>query len=195
MTRRRLIIFLKEPRLGRVKTRLAADIGSVAATNWYRHQSTRLINRLERDPRWQVELAVSPDRATSSRCWPLHLLRYGQGGGGLGERMARALKVGQGPTILIGADIPNVTPGHIADAFHRLAGADAVFGPANDGGFWLVGLSHPAHAPRHLFANARWSTPHAMADAAATMKGGRIAYAQQMTDVDNGADLRATLRR
>ena len=74
---------LKEPRPGRVKTRLGRDIGMGAAAWWFRHQTGRLLRRLE-DPRWQLILAVAPDRdGLQSRVWPAHLPRLPQGGGDL----------------------------------------------------------------------------------------------------------------
>ncbi len=69
-----LVIMLKEPRPGRVKTRLGRDIGKIAATWWFRHQSARLIRSL-RDPRWQIVLAVAPDLAQAPRLWPGDLPR------------------------------------------------------------------------------------------------------------------------
>lgn len=185
----RLILFLKEPKLGRVKTRLAASIGGVAATNWYRHQVNALIRRLGHDPRWRTEIAISPDRAAASRTPAGRIRRYGQGGGDLGDRMMRALRADDGPAILIGGDIPGVRPAHIADAFRALSAADAVFGPAMDGGFWLVGLSHPRRIPANIFQGTRWSSAETLADARAALGGRRIAEARRLTDVDTAADL------
>ncbi len=108
--RRTLIVMVKEPRAGRVKTRLGREIGMVAAAWWFRHQVRRLLRRIE-DPRWQVVLAVAPDRAGMlSRVWPEHLARWPQGQGDLGARMALALRrASGGPACVIGADIPDTT--------------------------------------------------------------------------------------
>ena len=62
--RGQLYIMLKEPRVGRVKTRLGRDIGAVAATWWFRHQVQRVLRELE-DPRWDLTLAVAPDATVS----------------------------------------------------------------------------------------------------------------------------------
>src|SRR5680860_474292 len=109
-----LVIMLKEPRPGRVKTRLGRDIGMVAAAWWFRNQTARLIRQVQ-DPRWQVILAVAPDRAgLASRVWPAHLPRIAQGGGDLGDRMARLMRVlPPGPVCIIGGDIPGVRKHHI----------------------------------------------------------------------------------
>ena len=194
MKRQTLVIMIKEPRPGRVKTRLGQGIGVIPATWWFRHQSARLIRSLC-DPRWQIVLAVAPDRAVTSRVWPADLPRLAQGGGDLGQRMKRMLKgvssaPAHGPVCLIGADIPGVTRAHIARAFAALGHSDAVFGPATDGGYWLVGAKHPARLPQTLFQNVRWSSEHALADSIATLPGWRIAQTDILNDVDTAADLR-----
>src|SRR5262245_8795492 len=131
----RLVIMVKEPRLGAVKTRLAADIGGGEAIRFYRSVTARLIRRLAFDPRWQDVLAVAPDVAISSRCWPGSIPRLAQGKGDIGVRMERLLRAPDvGATILIGSDIPGIEPKHIADAIALLRANDAVFGPAQDGG-------------------------------------------------------------
>lgn len=179
---------VKEPRPGRVKTRLGAGIGMVAAAWWYRHQVSRLLRELA-DPRWRVILAVSPDRdGVVSRVWPAHLARLPQGAGNLGARMTRALRAGgAGPVCLIGSDIPGIRKGHIAEAFAALGAADAVFGPSEDGGFWLVGLKN--RLPAGLFDGARWSTEHALADSKASLSGLCITDVATLRDVDTVDDL------
>ena len=191
----RLILMIKEPHPGRVKTRLGRDIGMIPATWWFRHQSASLIRRL-RDPRWQLILAVAPDRALTSRAWPRDLPRLPQGGGDLGARMKRMLQGPQpnkrafGPVCLIGADIPGIRRSHIARAFKTLGDHDAVFGPAPDGGYWLVGVKHPSRLPPGTFQDVRWSTEHALADSCASLPGLRIARIDALQDVDTGADLK-----
>lgn len=179
---------VKEPRPGRVKTRLGRAIGMTRAAWWYRHQTKRLIRRLE-DPRWSILLAVSPDReGMLSRVWPAHFTRIPQGQGDLGKRMARALTATQGPSVLIGSDIPGVEPCHIARAFRALGQAPSVIGPAPDGGYWLVGLRHPGLAPASLFQNVRWSHPDTLDDTLPTLPQ-PVARIDMLNDVDEIADL------
>lgn len=187
---RHLVVMLKEPHPGRVKTRLGRDIGMVTAAWWFRHQTARLLRRL-RDPRWCLVLAVSPDaEGLQSRVWPGDLPRLPQGGGDLGDRMARVLRsLPPGPVCIIGGDIPGVGRPHIARAFAALGDHDAVFGPAPDGGFWLVGLKRTAAVPATLFAGVRWSSAHALADSIATLPGKRVALVDELADVDTAADL------
>lgn len=189
---RTLIVMVKEPRPGRVKTRLAREIGSVAAAWWFRHQCARLLRRL-RDPRWRIMLAVSPDRdGMASRCWPEDLARLPQGSGDLGDRMARAMRAAPpGPVCVIGADIPGITRPAIWRAFRALGGAEVVFGPAEDGGYWLVGVRNARQVPQRLFEGVRWSSEHALADTEYSVAGCRIARIDKLSDVDTLADLTA----
>lgn len=192
MPDRTLVVMVKEPRPGRVKTRLAKDIGAIDATWWVRHQTRALLRRLD-DPRWRLVLAVAPDTALHSRAWPAHLPRVPQGPGDLGQRMGRLLHgFKPGPTLVIGSDIPGVRPAHIDRAFRVLGTHDAVFGPATDGGYWLVGLKGTTPPPT-LFRGVRWSTLHALQDSLATLPGRRIALSDMLQDVDTAADLRRAL--
>lgn len=189
--RRTLIVMVKEPRPGRVKTRLGRDIGMTAAAWWFRHEAARLLRDL-RDPRWRLVLAVSPDRdGLASRVWPSDLLRVAQGRGDLGARMRRLLQQVKGPVCVIGADIPGLRRRHIARAFDRLRGHDLVFGPATDGGFWLVGAWRGGTVPPGLFAGVQWSTDRALAESIASTPDRRVALADRLSDVDRVADLAA----
>lgn len=189
MRRKTLIIMVKEPRPGRVKTRLGRGIGMVGAAWWYRQHCARLLRRL-RDPRWQILLAVSPDRAgLASRVWPYDVARIPQGRGDLGIRMGRALAATPGPSVLIGSDIPGITRADIACALRGLGGCASVIGPAPDGGYWLVGLKHPRRAPRGLFRNVRWSTEFALEDTMRTLPGPTWRV-RELSDVDTADDLK-----
>lgn len=187
---RTLIVMVKEPRPGRVKTRLGRDLGLVNAAWWFRHQSAALLRRIE-DPRWQVVLAVAPDReGLSSRVWPAHLPRWPQGRGDLGDRMARMMRLAPpGPVCVIGADIPGINRDRVWRAFQALGQADAVFGPAMDGGYWLVGMHNSQHIPQNLFANVRWSSEQTLADTLANLAGRQVALVDQLRDVDTVEDL------
>jgi rSAM/selenodomain-associated transferase 1 len=193
---RTLVIFLKEPRPGRVKTRLGREIGLIDAAWWFRHQSARLIRSVGHDPRWRTVLAVNPDReGLTSRIWPAHLARWPQGRGDLGDRMGRALramppKKRPGPVIVIGADIPGLRACHVAEGFHQLSRHDAVLGPAADGGFWMIGLKRGGRAvPSGLFRGVRWSSPHTMGDTVASMGSLDVGFAATLHDVDDASDL------
>ena len=188
-----LVIMLREPRPGQVKTRLAKATGSVAAAAWYRRQCLNVIRRVGRDPRWTTLLAVSPDAAgMASRVWPEHVQRISQGNGDLGERMRRIFqRLPPGPVLVIGSDIPGVTPKHIAKAFQMLRCHEAVFGPSPDGGYWLVGLGRLRRCPAGLLENVRWSSRHALADSVASIRDRRVRFADTLCDIDTVNDLRS----
>jgi rSAM/selenodomain-associated transferase 1 len=184
-----LFVMVKEPRPGRVKTRLARVLGRIEAAWWFRHQVAALLRRIE-DPRWNTVLAVSPDTRRASPVWPAHLPRVPQGRGDLGARMGRLLRdAPRGPVCIIGADIPGITRAHLARAFAALGPADAVLGPAEDGGYWLVGLRRRRGVPREVFPGVRWSTPHALVDTLHAFRGLRVAQTSRLRDVDTAADL------
>ncbi|HSF96810.1 MAG TPA: TIGR04282 family arsenosugar biosynthesis glycosyltransferase [Thermohalobaculum sp.] len=188
-----LVIFLKEPRPGRVKTRLGRDIGMTAAAWWFRHQTARLIRRLGRDRRWRTVLAVSPDaEGLASRVWPLDLPRWPQGPGDLGDRMGRALRaMPPGPVMIVGGDIPALDAGHVAEGFRLLGRHEAVLGPAPDGGYWMIGLRRGGRAvPAGLFRGVRWSSPRALADTVASLAPLGCGFGPLLADVDTAADLR-----
>lgn len=180
---------VKEPRPGRVKTRLAEAIGTVPAARWMRLQLRDRLRAL-RDPRWQLILAIAPDTALRAAAWPPDLPAIPQGPGDLGQRMGRILRsLPPGPVCIVGADIPALRRAHVARAFAALGSHDAVFGPAEDGGYWLIGLKRTAAVPASLFRDVRWSTRHALADTRATLPGLRIAMVDRLRDVDTAADL------
>ena len=190
--RRHLTVFARAPALGSGKRRLARDIGDVAALHFERLMLERLLRRLGRDWRWRLRIAVTPDRARHRRrLWPGRIPIVRQGRGDLGARMRRALAARPpGPAVLVGTDIPALMPQHIADAFRLLGRHDLVFGPAADGGFWLVGPRRSPCLPP-LFGEVRWSGPHALADVLANLpRHVSVGFAARLEDVDDGASFR-----
>lgn len=191
-----LVLFARAPRRGTVKRRLAADIGPDAALAFYRRALNDVVWRLGRDPRWTTWLSVTPDTdASNGALWPRvpGVCRMAQGGGDLGARMARPIReLPPGPVVIVGSDIPDVTRDHIAAAFASLGTHDAVFGPASDGGYWLVGARRRPMVPRDLFKDVRWSSAHALDDTLAGLPRhfcvGRIGT---LDDIDTGTDFAA----
>lgn len=189
---RHLVIFARLPRLGRGKRRLARDIGAVEALRFQRAMLASLLRRLGRDPRWTTWLGITPDR---SGPWPRGIATLPQGGGDLGQRMARiARNLPPGPVVIIGSDIPDIAASDIAAAFRALGPTSAVFGPATDGGYWLVGLRRH---PRFIdpFANVRWSSEHALADTLANLTNKEVAMLRTLSDIDDGDAWRRNKRQ
>jgi rSAM/selenodomain-associated transferase 1 len=167
----------KAPVAGRAKTRLASQIGTATALRFARQSLATVLARLANDRRWQTTIAVAPRSSLSSRLWQRHVRRVPQRLGDLGKRMqAIADEMPSGPVVIVGTDVPLLGAQHIARAFQLLGSHDAVFGPADDGGYWLV---------VQPFSNVRWSSPHALADTLLNLKGRSIAMLAKLADVDD----------
>jgi uncharacterized protein len=182
-----VIVFARAPRLGTVKRRLACDIGDRAALRFHLATLLRLLRGLAADPRLRTVLAMTPDQARFHL--PLRVARIGQGAGDLGVRMHRAFhRFPHARVALIGCDIPDAGPPDARAAFRALGSAQAAFGPAADGGYWLVAMS--PRRPARPFARVRWSTECALADTLANFAGRRVALLRTLHDVDTADDWR-----
>lgn len=180
----RLYIFTKAPLMGKAKTRLAADIGVVHAQRIYKAMMTRVIRNV-RSSKWDTVLAVTPaywmGRVKEWRGTP----QVSQVSGSLSPRLAEIFK-DKGPTVVIGTDCPQVTAQDIEEAFKALKRHGVVFGPAEDGGFWLMGANGPL--PAHIFDNVRWSDENTLFDLADKFDG--IGVLRTLIDVDDLEALR-----
>ena len=183
-----VIVFARAPRLGTVKRRLASAIGDRAARTFHTATLTALLRDLKACHRFDVALAVTPDRARFPL--PIRVRRIGQGDGDLGRRMTRALRRHR-RVALIGCDIPDAGSADIRAAFRGLGTADAVFGPATDGGYWLIALG--PRRPGELFGASRWSTEHALHDTLQRFRRHRVGFLRRLSDVDTAADYRRHL--
>jgi uncharacterized protein len=176
-----VIVFARAPRLGTVKRRLAKDIGDRAALRFHTAALAALLRDLKAAPGFDVVLAVTPDRARLRFRVPT----TPQGPGDLGRRMSRALGRYR-QVALIGCDIPDAGATDVRMAFKKLGTADAVFGPAADGGYWLIALG--PRRPSDLFGESRWSTQHALADTLAQFHRHRVSFLRTLSDLDTKAD-------
>lgn len=172
-----VILFARAPRLGGVKRRLAAGIGAVPALRFHRNQLARLARDLKP---FHTVTAVTPRGAR----WPRQIRpAIPQRGENLGARMANAFKMFPAcPAILIGADIPDLDANIIRAAIRALKCHGAVFGPAADGGYYLVAMGR--RRPAKPFAGVRWSTAHALADTVKNFRHFKIALLPTLADVD-----------
>lgn len=190
MPRPTVILFARAPRLGTVKSRLARGIGQRAALRFYTTTLAAIARPVARDRRWRTLLATTPRgaRAQWSRFVPRTTAREPQRPGDLGARMLGAMRRHRF-AILAGSDIPELRTADIAAACRALGRADAVFGPADDGGYWLVGMG--PRRPARPFAGVRWSSEHALADTLANFRGRRVVLLRRLHDVDTVEDLAA----
>lgn len=178
-----VIVFARAPRLGQVKRRLAAGIGDRAALRFYQATLARLLRALKADRRFCTVLAITGGAAR----WPVELPRIPQGSGDIGQRMQRAFARFQNRKVaVVGSDIPDAGPADLVSAFRALGSAQAVFGPALDGGYWLVGMG--PRRPARPFMQVRWSTRHALADTRRNFTGLRINLMRTLRDIDTLED-------
>ena len=176
----RLYIFAKAPRLGKAKTRLAADIGQEEALRLYRAMMRAVIINVQ-DEAWTTILAAAtPDSIGAVPEWD-GLPQIAQVGGSLSPRLAEVFK-GTGPILIIGTDCPQVRASDIKDAIQALKTHDAVFGPADDGGFWLIGMNGPVDPS--VFDNVRWSHAQTLSDMTANINGS-VHRLRTLIDVDD----------
>ncbi len=176
-----VVVFARAPRLGTVKRRLAAGIGAPAALRFHAATLRRTLRLLRADRRFATLVAVTPDGARGP--WLQGLPSLPQGGGDLEARMGRVFRrLPRRRVAIVGCDIPALSADDAARALRLLRGSDAVFGPARDGGYWLVAMA--ARRPARPFAQVRWSGPHALADTLANFPRRRIALLRTLADVD-----------
>lgn len=189
-----ILIFLKAPVAGKVKTRLAREMGDTAALEIYQRLVRRQMAALPEG--WPVEIHFAPADAESvMKDWlgeQSHWSFWPQVESGLGERLAHATQQsferGSRAVMLIGGDCPELNEvDFVAGAQHLAGEADVVIGPTNDGGYYLLGMD----APRlPLFEDVAWSTA-AVADRTREIireHGWAGAELQQLRDVDTLAD-------
>jgi rSAM/selenodomain-associated transferase 1 len=189
-----VILFAKAPVAGYAKTRLIPALGAQGAADLAQRLMYAALAHAVNARLGPVELCVTPDR--THRAFADAVARHGvvlteQGDGDLGERMARAFERvlrTQPRALLIGTDAPGLDAAYLRAAAQALHDQDAVFGPAADGGYTLVGLQQPQ--PR-LFNAMRWSHDQVMAHTRERLAQLRLRHAELpvLHDVDVPADL------
>ena len=196
MNSEKLLVFIKAPQPGVVKTRLAQTIGTGPACAAYGRLVRTLLNRLHSLN--DVELCFSPDDAAGQvQGWLKESWSSSpQGDGDLGKRLqsasARAFDAGAKRVVLIGSDCPAVTVQDIHQAWDRLGTRDVVLGPATDGGYWLIGLRQ---VQPDLFRDIPWSTDRVLSETLRRIRRGRLSVQllRELSDVDTEPDWRAFL--
>ncbi len=195
-----VIVFARVPEAGRVKTRLAAEVGDAIALSAYTSLGELVVNAAQGGRTYSVTVAYTPDDGERRmRQWLGASIRLKpQPTGDLGARMAaeiaEAIRDGARRVVVIGTDCPDISASVLEDAFERLATADVVLGPAADGGYYLIGMSR-LHAP--LFEGVPWSSPDTLRTTLehARMHALSIALLDERRDIDTADDWRAWLAR
>jgi rSAM/selenodomain-associated transferase 1 len=192
----RLIIFTRYPEPGTTKTRLIPALGPEGAADLHRQMSEHTMTwarRLKNTPTVSLEVRYEGGDEHRIRQWlGSDIPFFHQGGGDLGARMARAFQeafqAGMGRVTLVGTDCPGLTGRLIQKSFAVLKHSDVVLGPADDGGYYLIGLRRVIP---QLFAEIPWGTDRVL------QKTLRVAEAHQLqlslletlADVDRPEDL------
>ena len=191
MSQSLLLIFVKNPERGKVKTRLAATVGEERALQVYQQllERTRAVTQpLSTNKIVYYTPAIQRDDLWSTNYYQ----KAQQADGDLGERMAQAFEDGftQGyeRICIIGSDCYQLTTAILKDAFAALNAHDLVIGPSTDGGYYLLGMRelHP-----ELFRNKHWSTASVSKDTLATAEQQQLHWYElpTLSDVDKEADL------
>ena len=186
-----VIIFIKNPVYGKVKTRLAKTVGNDKALEVY----LKLLDHTHDVTRYVVHdrSLYYSDFIDDDDMWGNNdYAKYLQEGNDLGERMLHAFKqtIGQGydKAVLIGSDCPEITGDHIDRAFEELDTNDVVLGPAKDGGYYLIGMKKVMES---LFKDKEWSTENVLLDTVSDLQkqSKTMAFLETLTDLDTDEEL------
>jgi rSAM/selenodomain-associated transferase 1 len=191
----KLIIFVKYPEPGRVKSRIASEIGAEKAAGVYSLMAETIIEKVSKtDAHETIIFFDPPEREKEIIAWLGNSVRSyeHQRGTTIGDKMSNAFlsgfSSGAEKAVLIGTDIPEITADTVRAAFKGLDETDVVLGPAEDGGYYLIGLRQPE--PR-LFSGISWSTNVVLAQTIDRIEELSLEYYQLETlrDIDTYDDI------
>ncbi len=186
-----VIIFIKNPIQGKVKTRLSATIGNEKALAIYL-QLVRYTLRSVKDIMADVFLYFSDTIDESVPEFDHLFFKKCQSGSNLGERMnnsfAEIFALWYDKVIIIGTDCPEINLDILDDAFYQLENSDVVIGPAYDGGYYLLGIKQQQD---HIFIDIPWSTTEVLAATVAACCNNNLSYTllPARHDIDKEEDL------
>ena len=190
MSKKLLIIFVKNIKLAKVKTRLAKTVGNENAIKVYK----ALVEITEKvTSNMNIDKRIYFSDAINHKQWK-NDFKAVQKGSNLGERMSNAFQDGfdDGYTeiVLIGSDLPNITKNVIDRGFKSLKNKDVVFGPAEDGGYYLIGFSK---FHKCVFENKAWSTSSLLEETLAELNQKKIEVSliETLNDIDTFEDLQS----
>jgi rSAM/selenodomain-associated transferase 1 len=197
VSKERLIVFVKAPRIGEVKTRIAKTAGAARACEIYRKLVGKVLENMK--ALRAVQLRFAPDdAATGISSWQREGWTVApQGDGDLGVRLVRAFESafaeGAERVVIIGSDSPEAKSSDVRAAWKELKSHDVVIGPAIDGGYWFIGLRAPQP---ELFREIAWSSDQVLGQTLARAKslGLRIQLGRILSDIDTEEDWNAHVR-
>ncbi|WP_158844778.1 TIGR04282 family arsenosugar biosynthesis glycosyltransferase [Algibacter sp. L1A34] len=191
MNKELVIVFVKNIKLGKVKTRLAKTIGNQGAFDVY----TELVEVTEKATKnLKADKRIYFSETIVESMWK-NDYKTVQNGPDLGERMSNAFqqgfKDGYERIVLIGSDLPDITATQINSGLEALNKSDVVFGPAEDGGYYLVGFSKFYN---FVFQNKPWSQDNLLKETLSQLKENRVTFStlETLNDIDTFEDLIAS---
>ena len=185
-----IIVFVRNPQLGKVKTRLAHSIGSQKALNVYKWLLEHTYNVL---CNCNCDCAVFySEQIDNNGLWnEKGFKKFIQKGNTLGEKMNNAFEkgfeIGYQKIIILGSDLPDLNCDLIQNAFTKLTLNDYVIGPSEDGGYYLLGMKKLNSA---LFKNKKWSTNSVFNDTLNDIENSEIGMLPLLNDIDTFEDLK-----
>lgn len=186
-TKSLLIIFVKNSILGKTKTRIAKAVGHEKAVQIHEKLVQNLESKLLKNNTFQVHIYYSD--FTVSNKWKGYK-QYIQEGSNIGERMhhaiSQSIKNGFQSCVLVGTDIPDLSLDIIQEAFNKLKENDFVFGPAHDGGYYLIGTKYEC---KTLFEGITWSSKVVLEQTIAKINHAKYTLLPVLHDVDTLEDL------
>lgn len=198
---KKLMIFVKAPVPGHVKTRLCPPLSLEEAAALYRAFVQDTVERLSGSD-WTLEIAYKPIKPLENLSWlDPEIPFFQQEGFDLGARLAhafeKAFSSGARQVVAIGSDSPELFPSLLEKAFEGLNSTNAVLGPTHDGGYYLIGLSRPCP---EIFSGIPWSTAKVYRETLEKISRLRLSWRElpKFRDVDTPEDLkslRESLRR
>ena len=185
-----IMVFVRNPELGRVKTRLAKTIGDQAALEIYEilsKHTAKIISEIDSD-----KLIFYSEKIQDNDIWTvINCKKQIQTKGDLGQKMLDAFQygfsLGYKKIIIIGSDLYSLRPKHIESAFEQLENYDVVIGPALDGGYYLLGLNSVIP---EIFKQKQWSTSSILKDTLSDLKKFNVNLLKPLNDIDTYEDLK-----
>lgn len=186
--KQQLLVFIRNPVLGKVKTRIAAKTGEQKALEIYELLLRNTLHTCSQLTKIKVIVYYS-DFIDTKDNWNNDIFEKRlQEGNNLGERMAKAFQdnlIEAEKVVLIGSDCPYLTSNIIEHTFELLAENDVVFGPASDGGYYLMGMKSFNSS---LFENISWSTSDVLKQSLAQIPELKTAFTLELNDIDTFED-------
>ena len=185
-----LLIFTRNPELGKVKTRLAASIGDQNALNVYKTLLDRTV-AFTQNLALDKHVYYSESINENDRWDPATYTKYKQEGETLGDRMANAFQTGFAQNYdkicIIGSDMYDLDAATIEDAFTQLQSCDVVIGPAADGGYYLLGMN-TLHST--IFKNKEWGTDTVLSQTLEDIHHLNVHLLDVRNDIDRVEDIK-----